>query len=452
MMSLRIPSFHRSLARSVAWLAVFSTPLSAQVTALSLGDAARLAARRNGAIDVAQTRVAQAEARALQRRAALFPDIAAGVQQGSRTINTATFGFAFRDASGRPLLRPDGEIIGPVPTLDLRYRLTQPLVDFAGIARWRSAQSGTNAAVAEVNAQAENAAAGALTSYVRAMRADAQVAARTADSALAADLLRIARDQLTAGVGIALDVTRAQSQLASTRAQLIASRNEHDRAMLELKRIVGLAYDAPLMLTDSLVGLPVEGALPDEEAALSAAFDRRADVRALLAQENAQRHAVSAIRWERTPQFGLVVDHGVIGRNWDRLLPTYSWGVQLSVGVFDGFRRANRLQEQAAGLREVTARLRDLRAQSALEVRSALLDFASAREQLDAARERLRLAEQEVSQARERFRAGVAGNADVITALLSLNQGRTLRNDALAAYQSARVSLARATGAVQQLP
>ena len=110
------------------------------------------------------------------------------------------------------------------------------------------------------------------------------------------------------------------------------------------------------------------------------------------------------------------------------------------------------MQEQVATSRELDARLSDLRAQSALDVRGALLDMSAAREQVQAARERLTLADQEVAQAQERFRAGVAGNADVITALLSLNQARTLRNDALAAFQNARVSLARATGTVQQLP
>jgi len=49
------------------------------------------------------------------------------------------------------------------------------------------------------------------------------LSARIADSVLAADLLTIAREQLTAGVGVALDVTRAQSQLAGSRAQLIAA-------------------------------------------------------------------------------------------------------------------------------------------------------------------------------------------------------------------------------------
>ncbi len=81
----------------------------------------------------------------------------------------------------------------------------------------------------------------------------------------------------------------------------------------------------------------------------------------------------------------------------------------------------------------------------------ALLDLASAREQVEAARERQQLAEQEVAQARERFRAGVAGNADVITASFSLNAARTGLIDALTAYQAARVSLARAEGTVISL-
>ncbi len=429
-----------------------TTRAEAQGAALSLGDAARLAAKQSGAVEVSRTRVAAAEARVVQRRGALMPDLAAAIQQASRTTNSATFGFAFRDAQGRPLLNPNGEIIGPIPTVDLRYRIQAPLVDLGNIAKWRAAQSATEAATSEVQAQAEGAAAMAALTYVRGARAEAQVAARLADSSLAAELLRIARDQLQAGVGIALDVTRAQSQVAATRAQIILARADRDRALLELRRATGLSLDAPLTLRDSLGGLPVDAAVPEEAAALAQAERERADIRALEAQGRAQQRTLSSIRWERTPQLGFLVDHGALGKDWSHLLPTYTWGVQLSVGLFDGFRREGRVQEQIASTRETDARLRDLRAQSALEVRTALLDLAAAREQLEAVRERLGLAEQEVAQAQERFRAGVAGNGDVISALLSLNQARTLRNDVLASYHTARVNLARAVGAVQRIP
>ncbi|MBL0940924.1 MAG: TolC family protein [Gemmatimonadaceae bacterium] len=433
-----------------------SSELSAQ-TRLTMGDAARLAAKQNGAVAVAESRVAQSEARALQRRGALIPDLAAGVAQSERTLNSATFGFAFSNpVTGQPMLRPDGELIGPVPTVDMRYRIQAPLVDLGRYASWKAAQAATGAASAEVEAQADVAATMAAATYVRAARAEAQLTARQADSVLAADLLRIARDQLAAGVGIALDVTRAQSQLAAVRAQIIVARNERDRTLLELKRATGMPADATITLGDSLAALPRVDALPSGtnavDAAVQTAIAARADVQALGAQERAQQQAAKAIRWERTPQLGLVMDHGVVGRNWERLLPTYSWGVQLSVGIFDGFRREARLEEQIAMARETDTRLRDLREQGSLEVRTSLLDLASTSEQLEAVSERLQLAEQEVTQAQDRFRAGVAGNADVITALLSLNQARTLRNDALAAYQQARVAYAKATGTVRRLP
>lgn len=436
----------------VAGLLIVARHAGAQ-SRLSMGDAARLAARNNGVVEIARARVAQAEARATQRRGALMPDLAAAVQQADRTINSATFGFSFANpVTGQPLLRPDGEIIGPVPTLDVRYRLQAPLVDLGKYQGWRASQATVGAASLEVEAQAEGAAATAAATYVRAARAEAQLSARRADSALAADLVRIARDQLQAGVGIALDVTRAESQLSAVRAQIIAARSERDRTLLELRRVMGVTPDAPVELADSLAGLPVLTALPNEREALAAALDGRADVKALKAQEQAQQQAAKAIRWERSPQLSALVEQGVIGRNYERLLPTYTWGVQLSVGIFDGFRRESRLEEQVAVARETEAKLKDLRAQHSLDVRAALLDLSSAAEQVDAVRERLQLAEQEVAQAQERFRAGVAGNADVIAALLSLNQARTLRNDALASYQAARVALARATGTVRSLP
>ena len=80
-----------------------------------------------------------------------------------------------------------------------------------------------------------------------------------------------------------------------------------------------------------------------------------------------------------------------------------------------------------------------------------MLNLRSSAEQVSAARERLSLAEQEVAQARERFQAGVSGNADVITASLTLNAARTQFVDAQTSYQAARVALARAQGSITTL-
>jgi outer membrane protein TolC len=133
------------------------------------------------------------------------------------------------------------------------------------------------------------------------------------------------------------------------------------------------------------------------------------------------------------------------------MLRTYSWGLRVSVPLFDGLRREGRVAEQRSAVRELETLRRDLERQVVLEVRLAQLDLASAAEQLGASRQRLALAEQEQEQARRRFIQGVAGNADVITALLALNAARTELVDAHAIYQSARVALAVSQSAVTQL-
>ena len=125
--------------------------------------------------------------------------------------------------------------------------------------------------------------------------------------------------------------------------------------------------------------------------------------------------------------------------------------LQVSVPILDGFRREARLAEQDAVVRESQVRERDLRQQIAADVDGSLLDLHSAEAQQAVAAERLRLAAQELSQSRERFKAGVAGNIEVIDAQSNLIRSRDADIDARFAAASARVSLARAAGVARTL-
>src|SRR6185437_1680012 len=109
---------------------------------------------------------------------------------------------------------------------------------------YRQAHAAEQAEYAVASSTAEIAANTAASAYLAALQASAVLSARFADSSLAADLLGIANQQLQAGVGITLDVTRAKAQVASTRAQLIAARNDRDRTQLYLLRALGLSLDA----------------------------------------------------------------------------------------------------------------------------------------------------------------------------------------------------------------
>jgi len=439
---------------AAASIAISSAPAFAQtpVVSLTLGDAARLAARQSALARGARLRADEADARVRQRKADLLPNFSSYVQEAGRTFNTSTLGIDFPTPPGqKPVFDPKGQIEGPINTLDVRGRLQQNLLDFGALGRVRSAQAAARSSSADADATAEQAATIATTAYVRAMRADADLHARQADTLLATELLGIAQAQLRAGTGVGLDVTRARSQLAATRASLIASRTARDHAHLDLMRSLALPMESDIILADSLTAAVRADSFPDEATLVAQALRNRPDILAEEQRVRAAQQGLSAIKAERLPTLGLVADDGVIGKNGARLLNTYTWGLQVTLPIFDGFRREGRLQEQASVVKEAQIRQRDLEQQAQADVRGALLDLAGAREQLEAARERLRFAEQEVSQARDRFNAGVAGNADVVNASLALTASRTLVNDAETAYQLARVSLARATGSVTTL-
>ncbi|MBX9928634.1 MAG: TolC family protein [Gemmatimonadaceae bacterium] len=437
----------------LAVLGALPTFLLAQGSAppsLSLGEAIRYAAARAVQSQVGALRVQQAAARSTQRRADLLPSLSLSLGENARTFNTATLGFSFRDANGRPAFDPNGQVIGPVRVVDARGTLRAPLLDWSALERWRAARASADVADAEA-AQARDGAGGrAALAWLRTTRAMALIDARASDSTLAAELLDIARQQLQAGVGVALDVTRANSQYALARAQLLGARNELARARLDLASALGLAREQlPLLLP---LSASTSAPLPTEAEAVQDALARRADIRALDTQTFVARRQLAAIRGERIPALTAYRDQGAIGGATAHLLNTYTWSLGVSVGLFDGFRREGRVQEQQLAVQELTLRAQDQRDLATTEVRSALLDAASATEQLAAATERLGFATQELEQARERFRAGVASNADVITASLSLNAARTLVIDARMAHETARVALARASGRLTELP
>lgn len=412
---------------------------------LGLGEAVRIAAERSVGVQVAEFTTAESRARVAQERASLLPQISGTGVESQRTFNTATFGIDFPAPPGEPpLFDPDGQVAGPVRLLDLRAQLSQTIFDWSAIQRVRGARAAVAATRAQAEVAREAAARTAASAYVQAVRAQSQLSARQADVALAEELVQIARSTLAAGTGVRLDVTRAEAQLALVQAQLVAARAAADRGKLALLRAVNLPLDGAVVLTDTLS--PVARApLPSREEALRTAQANRADLRAITEQINAAERQLGAIRAERYPSLSVTADDGWIGKE-THLLNSYDWAVEVSVPVFTGLRHEAEAAEQRAAVRALEAQGEDLAAQVGFQVRSALLDLSSAADQVDAARVRLQLAEAEVAEARDRFRAGVAGSADVVTASIRLTDARTAYVDALAAEQAARVQLAVAEG------
>ena len=394
-------------------------------------------------VSIAGFRADAAAARVRQARSGLLPSLSLSGSWANRSFNSKAQGISFL---GVPT------VIGPFNAYDGRVRLNQTLFDFANLGRVTAAKSQASAAGAERSAVVEASAQNVALAYVRASRAQAVVTARAADSVLATELVGLAVAQQQAGVSAAIDVTRAKTQLAEAVGRLIIAENQLDRARIDLARALGIDPATPISLTDTLNAQMGLADVPaDRSAAVAQAVALRPDLAAEVARGAAARTSAAAISAERLPRLDLEADYGLSGVRMPDAVGTRQVAIQVTLPILDGFRREGRLAEQQAVLRESDVRQHDLRQQVTADVDGALLDLRSAAAQQVVATDRLQLAAEEVSQARQRFKAGVVGNIEVITAQESLLRARDADIDARFAAVTARIALARSVGSARTL-
>src|SRR2546425_6702357 len=232
-------SNNRRLGGVLAWLVAAPSLLAAQQPAtptplrLSFADAVRVAAGQATPVELATLRTSEADARVRQARSALVPSLSASGAGVNRTFNSKSLGISFPTPPGQPGLP---ELIGPFDNYDGRVRATQTLFDWSSVRRVRAASVQADGSRAERGAAVEVAAQTAAMTYLGAARAAAVVAARRADSSIAAELVTLAEAQKQAGRSAAPPVTPARTQLVTAEGLLIVAPDEADPGRLAIAR------------------------------------------------------------------------------------------------------------------------------------------------------------------------------------------------------------------------
>jgi outer membrane protein TolC len=164
----------------------------------------------------------------------------------------------------------------------------------------------------------------------------------------------------------------------------------------------------------------------------------------------AAQQTLAAARAEWYPTADVSGYYGVDG-------PTFanSHGVFLVTGavnfnIFTGGRIRADVERAKAALQQRSDELADLRAQIEVEVRDAFLDLQSTADQVAVARDNLELADETLTQSRDRFAAGVTDNIEVVQAQGSVATANDNLISALYANNVAKVSLARALGLAER--
>ena len=413
---------------------------SGRPAALSFEQAIQLAIENNLTTLLSRERRNEARGMKQQSLAPLLPNVSGAAFQASLTENLAALGF-------QPGLIPgfNTSFVGPFRNFDARVSLAQTIFDLSAIRNYQAGRAGVRVAELQEALAREQVASATGLIYLEALRADASIVTARANVELAQALLKLAQDQRNAGVATGVDVTRAQTRLAEQQVGLAQAQTTSEQARLNLQRVVGLPLGSSLTLTDRLRF--TEELLPAVETAVAQAGQDRREVQVAEEQNKVSRLERQAVRAEYLPSLEFLGDYGVSGITSNKSdLPTRSVAVQLNVPIFNGGLTRGRVTAAASRERQTALELSNIRGQVEEDVRLALTTLRTAAAQVRAADESVLLAQRELEMARDRFRAGVGDNLEVVTAQTSLANARDAQVTALAQHNAARLNLAAALG------
>ncbi len=315
--------------------------------------------------------------------------------------------------------------------------------------RWQAAKESVQTSAAQTTTARELNAQLVVSQYLGGLRAAADVKAAKSRLELSQALFNLASDLQKSGVGTGIDTLRANVQFQNERQRLSEAESQYSIALYGLTKLLNMDPNQPIELADEASFF--ETPAIDADQNLEQAFAARPELRAVASQIRAAELQKQAARNQRLPKLSVNGGWSLQGVTPSSMIPAYQYGASIDVPLFTGGRIEAETAIRDIEVKKLTQTEREIRNQVAFEVKTSMTQIRSAQVQVEAANLGVQLAREGVTQAEDRFRAGVANNIEVITAQDELARANDNQITALYRYNQARADLARSTGRMEAL-
>jgi outer membrane protein TolC len=414
-------------------------PTSAPIQ-LSIVDAINRGLEHNLGRVAAESALDQARGGRWDKLADLLPNISGRITETRQIVNLDAFGF--------PLPAGIPSMVGPFNVFDARVRLSQPVFDLSALQDARAATHTVAASHYVIRSARDLFVLISANAYLQALAASARADSARAQMESADALFRQATTMKEAGLVAGIDVLRAEVQFATERQRVTAARNDFEKSKLQLARIIGLPIGQTFTLGENVPFVPAPAMTLEQ--ALDNAYKTRPDYLAALERVRAAEEHRRSVASERLPSVQFNADYGTLGLTPSDAERTYALVGAVQVPIFNGGRTKGRLIEADADLRMRRAEADDLKAEVYYDVKSAFLDLDATQQQFEVASRARELAAQQLTQARDRFAAGVTSNIEIVQAQEAVAQSSEQYIAALYGYNVAKALLARGLGIAEQ--
>jgi outer membrane protein TolC len=418
---------------------------------LSLDDAISLALERNLRLvsDRAKLKIVRGEQLAAVN--ALLPSLRATGSTLTEEINLAALGF--NPSANGSLFSQLGIDASTFPTI-VKVHVTQAMLsadqDLFNLPAWELYQgSKREGEVVDLDVLTGRGdlvlAVGE--AYLQVLADQTTIANAQAQELAARTLLSQATQRLKAGAGTSLDQLRGQVTYQERQQSTIAAQNQLAKDIIQLNRIMGLPADQRLELTDTAPFAEFNDM--DLDRAKDTAYRHRKDLLSLQAQVLVAERELRAVRYQRLPTVAFNGFYGVLGETTGLYHGVFTAQGSLKFPIFREAEQRGEEDQVNAELTALHQREADLRVTIDAQIRASMLDVEAADQLVKVGQSNVQLAQQELSDERDRFFAGVEDNLAVVDAQASVTSAQAQLVQALYQYNVAKLNLARNTGVVE---
>jgi outer membrane protein len=408
---------------------------------LTLPEAVRMALHQNPEVQIANLNVAESREDRAISRSALLPQASLGVSDAATRRNMQA--FIGMTIPGFP------QHVGPFQTFQAGPGFSVPIFDLTLWRRLEASNHNVDGTYAQELTVREQTTLLVVSQYLGCLRAAADVQAVQSRVQLAQALYDQAVELQKQGISTALDTLRSNVELQNEKQRLIVAETQRKTSLYGLEKLLSLDPHQSVMLSDetSFFSMPQFGL----EESIDSAIANRPEIKSLLAQETAARLQQKAAGEERLPKVVVDGNWGYQGTSLPASIPAYQFQVTVQVPLITSGRIHAETAKARIEMKKIDRQMEETKSRVALEVKSAVEQLNSARNEVQVANLGVKLAKDEVSDARERFQAGVANNIEVITAQDALSRANDNQIAALYRYNQSRADLAHATGQIENL-
>jgi outer membrane protein TolC len=412
------------------------------VLQLSMLDAIDRGLKQNLGALLSNSETEAARGQRWEQLSALLPHVTAAPYIDWSKINLAEEGLGSLKIPGATL--PSGLSFS---YFDARANLTQSVFDWQSISNARAAGQNLKSSEYSYKDARDLVVLAVGITYLQAVADAARIETADAQVKAAQSVYDQASDQAQAGTSAPIDALRTKVELQTRQQQLIQATNDFAIQKLNLARAIGLAPGQEFDLADKSPYQPF-AAMTLEEA-LQHAYASRSDYQAAMADVRAAVLSRSAAVAGYFPSLNFNADYGVGGAHPSTGTQVSDIRGTLNIPIFEGGSVHGDILQADARLKESRERLENLRAQVDADIRTALLNLQSSDDMVSVARSNVDLAEQTLTQSRDRFSAGVADSVEVVQSEEAVASAHEQYIDSLYSDDSAKLSLIRAMGTAE---